>query len=134
MARQWTDKEIVPQITIDAEAPLSQINLQTVKQMETLAPFGAGNPRPVLLCRNVELDGPARRMGGGDRHLTVNLRQGTKVIRAVAFSSGEWCDDLNGVDGPIEIAYRPVINDFRGMRKVEMHLVDWRPATSMASV
>lgn len=134
VARQWADKEIVPEITIDAEAPFMQLNLETVKQMETLAPFGASNPRPLLLCRNVELDEPARRMGGGDRHLTVNLRQGSKVVRAVAFSAGDWCDDLNAVGGAIEIAYRPVINEFRGMRKVEIHLVDWRPAKSMAAV
>ena len=38
------------------------------------------------------------------------------------------------VDGPIEIAYRPVINEYRGFRKVEIHLVDWRPARSMAAV
>ncbi len=134
VAKQWTDKEIVPEITIDAEAPFVQLNLETVKQMEMLAPFGAGNPRPILYCRDVELDAPARRMGGGDRHLTVNLRQGSKVVRAVAFSAGDWCDDLNETDGPIEIAYRPVINEFRGMRKVEIHLVDWRVAKSLAAV
>lgn len=134
VARQWADKEIVPEIVIDAEATLGQLNLEVVKQMEMLAPFGAGNPRPVLYCRNVELDQPARRMGGGERHLTVMLRQGSKVIRSVAFSAGDWCDELNAVAGPIEIAYRPVINEFRGFRKVELHLVDWRPAQSLAVV
>ncbi len=134
VARQWTDKDIVPEITIDAEAPFVQLNLETVKQMELLAPFGAGNPRPVLFCRDVQLDEPARRMGGGDRHLTVKLRQGGKVVRAVAFSAGEWCDDLNNSDSPIEIAYRPVINEFRGMRKVEIHLVDWRVSKTLATV
>ena len=134
VARQWTDKEIVPEIRIDAEAPLGQLNLEVVKQMEMLAPFGAGNPRPVLYCGDVELDEPARRMGGGDRHLTVKLRQGTKVVRGVAFSAGEWCDQLNATEGPIEIVYRPVINEFRGFRKVEVHLVDWRPAKTLAAV
>ncbi|MCG8650307.1 MAG: single-stranded-DNA-specific exonuclease RecJ [Pirellulales bacterium] len=134
VARQWTDKEIVPEITIDAEAPFAQLNLETIKQMETMAPFGAGNPRPVLMCREVELDEPARRMGGGDRHLSVKLRQGGKTIRAVAFSAGEWCDELNAAEGSIEIAYRPVINEFRGMRKVEIHLVDWRPSKKLAAV
>ncbi len=134
VARQWADKGIIPEITIDAEASFGQLNLETVKQMEMLAPFGAGNPRPVLLCRGVEVDEPARRMGGGDRHLSVQLRQGSKVVRAVAFSAGDWCDDLNNTEGPIEIAYRPVINEFRGMRKVEIHLVDWRPAKTMAAV
>ena len=134
LAKQWTDKEIVPEIKIDAEATFSQLNLETVKQMETLAPFGAGNPRPILFCRDVELDEPARKMGGGDRHLTVKLRQGSKTIRGVAFSAGEWCDEINAAAGPIEIAFRPVINEFRGFRKVEIHLVDWRPSKKMAPV
>ncbi len=51
VARQWADKEIVPEIVIDAEATLGQLNLEVIKQMEMLAPFGAGNPRPVLYCR-----------------------------------------------------------------------------------
>lgn len=134
VARQWADNDVVPEILIDAEATLGQLSLEVVEQMQMLAPFGAGNPRPVLFCGGVELDEPARRMGSGDRHLSVKLRQGTKVVRGVAFSSGDWCDELNSVEGPIEIAYRPVINDFRGFRKVEIHLVDWRPASTLAAV
>ena len=134
VARQWDEKEIVPEILIDAEATLGQLNLEVVNQMQMLSPFGAGNPRPVLYCGDVELDEPARPMGSGDRHLTVKLRQGGKVVRGVAFSSGDWCQQLNAVEGRIEIAYRPVINEFRGFRKVEVHLVDWRPATSLATV
>jgi single-stranded-DNA-specific exonuclease len=130
VARQWADQEIEPEITIDAEAALSQLSLEAVRQIETMAPFGAGNPRPVLCCRAVELAEPAKRMGGGDRHLSVRLRQGSKVVRAVAFGAGDWCDALNAADGPIEIAYRPVINDFQGFRRVEVHLVDWRSSQS----
>lgn len=134
VARQWTDNDIQPEIRIDAEATFGQLNLETVKQMQMLAPFGAGNPPPVLLCRNVQVDEPAKRMGTGDRHLTVTLRQGDKKIRAVAFSAGDWCDPLNATEGPIEIVYRPVINEFRGFRKVEVHLVDWRAAKKLATV
>ena len=134
VARQWADNGVVPEILIDAEATLGQLSLEVVEQMQMLAPFGTGNPRPVLFCGNVALDEPARRMGGGDRHLSVKLRQGSKVVRGVAFSAGDWCDELNSVEGPIEIVYRPVINDFRGFRKVEIHLVDWRPASTMAAV
>ncbi len=126
VSKQWIEKQVVPEIAIDAEATLGQLTLEVVKQVETLAPFGAGNPRPILCCRGVELEEPARRMGSGERHLSVKLKQGAKVVRAVAFGSGDWCDELNAVDGPIEIAYRPVINEFRGFRNVEIHLVDWR--------
>ena len=127
VAAQCDEHDLVPELKIDAEAPLGQLNLAIVKQMQMLEPFGQGNPRPMLFCRGVELDEPARKMGGGDRHLTIKLRQGAKVIRGVAFGAGEWCDDLNACEGPIEIVYRPVINEFRGFRKVEVHLVAWRP-------
>ena len=133
VSRQWVEKEVVPQINIDAEATLGQLTLEVVRQMETLAPFGAGNPRPILCCREVELDEPARKMGSGERHLTVKLRQGSKVIRAVAFGAADWCDELNEINSSIEIAYRPVINEFRGYRNVEIHLVDWRrPSESLS--
>ncbi|QDT07837.1 Single-stranded-DNA-specific exonuclease RecJ [Rubripirellula lacrimiformis] len=134
VARQWAENDVVPEIVIDAEAPLGQLNLESIKQIEMLAPFGAGNPRPILCCRDVRLDTPATLMGKTKAHLTVNLRQGNKVIRAVAFGCSEWCDELNTTDGPIEIAYRPVINEFRGFRKVEIHLVDWQPTKKPATV
>lgn len=126
VATQWSEKQVVPEISIDAEASLGQLTLEVIRQIETLAPFGAGNPRPVLCCRDVTLDEPARKMGSGERHLTVKLRQGSKVVRAVAFGAADWCEELNELSEPIEIAYRPVINEFRGYRNVEIHLVDWR--------
>ncbi|MDA8745301.1 single-stranded-DNA-specific exonuclease RecJ [Rubripirellula amarantea] len=134
IAKQWADNEVVPEIVIDAEASLGQLSLETLAQMEMLAPFGAGNPRPVLYCSGVEVDEPASLMGKTQRHLSVKLRQGSKVIRAVAFNASDWCDDLNAVEGPFEIAYRPVINEFRGFRKVEIHLVDWRPPNKPVAV
>ncbi|WP_404310626.1 single-stranded-DNA-specific exonuclease RecJ [Neorhodopirellula lusitana] len=126
VSRQWAEQEIVPSIQIDAEAPLGQLNLHIMKEIETMAPFGAGNPRPVLLGRGVELAEPAKKMGGGERHLSVRFKQGDRVIRGVAFGAADWCEPLNECNGPIEIAYRPVINEFRGYKSVEVHLVDWR--------
>jgi single-stranded-DNA-specific exonuclease len=120
-------------LDIDAEAPFSQLTFETVQQVERLAPFGAGNPRPVLCTTGVRLAEEPRQLGGGDRHLAVRLVQHRVSIRAVAFGRGEWFDELSRVDGPIDVAFRPVINEFRGRRSVEMHLVDWRPATTPAA-
>jgi single-stranded-DNA-specific exonuclease len=83
-----------------------------------------------LCSSEVTLVEPSRRMGTGERHMTVRLQQHNIQIRAVAFGQGEWCNDLNACDGPIDIAYRPVINEFGGRRTVEIQLVDWRPSHS----
>ena len=75
-------------------------------------------------------------MGKGEvgRHLSVTFKQHGVQLRAVAFGQGDWAEELDQLDGAIDIAYRPVINDFRGRRTVEMHLLDWRPAQLPASV
>lgn len=132
VARQVADSEYSPEILIDAQAPLGQLNLATVNQIEQLSPFGHGNPRPVLCSNGVTLAEPSRRMGGGDRHLTARLTQHNVHIRAVAFGQGDWCDELNACQQPIDIAYRPVINEFAGRRNVEIQLLDWRVSESAA--
>jgi single-stranded-DNA-specific exonuclease len=111
---------------IDAEAPLSAFTLQAVADIERLAPFGHANARPLLCASAATLDGPPKAIGGGGRHLAMRLSQHGVSLRAVAFGAAEWADDLAAVGGPIDIAFRPVINAFQGRRSVELHLVDWR--------
>jgi single-stranded-DNA-specific exonuclease len=123
---ETTNEDRVAELCIDVETPLSQLTMRVVKQIEQLAPFGQGNPRPVLCAGDVELAETPRRMGGGDRHLSIKVRQHQAVLRGVAFGKGEWADELAQVDGPIDIAFRPVINEFRGRHNVELHLLDWR--------
>jgi single-stranded-DNA-specific exonuclease len=120
-------RQVVPEVLIDAEAPFSQLTTRVVRQIEMLAPFGAGNPRPTLCATDVQLDGVPKKMGGGDRHLSLRLTHQRTTLRAVAFGKGEWAEELEQIDR-LDIAFRPVINDFRGFTKVEIQLVDWRPA------
>ncbi|HAN98627.1 MAG TPA: single-stranded-DNA-specific exonuclease RecJ [Planctomycetaceae bacterium] len=117
-----------PELDIDAETPLVHLTVGAVEEIERLAPFGQGNPRPILCTRRVELAEPPRRIGGGERHLAIRLKQHQSQIRGVAFGKGEWADEIAAVDGPLDVAYRPVINEFAGRRSAEIHLVDWRPA------
>ena len=114
------------EIRIDAEGPLAQLTTQTVRHIESLAPFGCGNPRPVLCATGVRLAEPPKRIGGGERHLSLRLVQHRTSMRAVGFGHGEWADELAQASTPLDIAYKPVINDFRGQQRVEIHLVDWR--------
>ena len=128
-----SEQDRLPELSLDVEAPLSQLTLNIVQQIEQLAPFGRDNPRPLFYAGEVRLAEPPRRMGGGDRHLSVRLTQHRVSLRGVAFGRGEWADELEKIDAPIDIAFRPVINDFRGRVRVELHLEDWRPARTATS-
>jgi single-stranded-DNA-specific exonuclease len=121
--------ERVAELFVDAETPLAALTHQTVQQIESLAPFGHGNERPMLCTSNVRLMEPPRRMGSTGRHLSLRLEQHGVALRAVAFGGGDWEDDLNGTQGPLAVAFKPVINNFRGRTTVEMQLADWRAAS-----
>jgi single-stranded-DNA-specific exonuclease len=123
----------VGEIRIDAEGPFCQLTTETVQQIQQLAPFGSGNPRPVLCATGVTLAEPPKRIGNGDKHLALKLRQQQTSIRGVAFGGGDWHDELAATSAPLDVAFKPVINEFRGRRSVEAHLIDWRISTVAGS-
>jgi single-stranded-DNA-specific exonuclease len=122
----------VAEYVIDAESPISLLSLEVVRQLDRLGPFGQSNPRPMLFAGSVSLAEPPKKMGGGERHLSVRFTQHRTTLRGVAFGHGERCEELAALQGPLDIVYRPVINEFRGKSTVEIQLVDFRPAASPA--
>lgn len=127
VAEQMGDDEQEAEICFDAEVPLGQFDLSVMNQVELLAPFGMGNPRPVFCAVGVELIEAPKLMGDSGRHMSLQLVQFGHRMRGVAFGQAEeWLPELSRIDGKLDLAFRPVINEFRGYRKVELHLVDWR--------
>jgi single-stranded-DNA-specific exonuclease len=123
-----TAAQRVAELRIDAEVPLASLSLEVVRMIERLAPFGCGNPRPVFCTGDVRLAEPPKRIGGGGKHLSLRVKQHVSQLRGVAFGNGDWADELTAIEGDLEVAFRPVINDFRGRQSVELHLCDWRAA------
>ena len=86
-----------------------------------------------MLCASgVRLAEPPKRIGGSGRHLSLRLEQHGCRLRGVAFGNGDWADELAGISGPLNFAFRPVINTFNGRRNVELHIADWRAAEPAA--
>ncbi len=126
VAEHTDNSRFQPHLQIDLEVPLAHLTLETLTQLEQLAPFGAENRRPLFCACGVRLTEPARRIGGGERHLSLKLAQNDIQLRSVAFGGGEWADQLNHETGLYDFAFRPMINRFRGRRSVELQIVDWR--------
>lgn len=127
VAARMPEELRLAQVTIDGEATIASLSLDTVSEIERLAPFGHGNKRPVLCATSVRLVEPPRVIGSGGRHLAMTLAQHDTRIRAVAWGGGEWLPHLPQPGQPFHVAFRPKINEFRGRRTAEMEVVDWRP-------
>jgi single-stranded-DNA-specific exonuclease len=112
-------------VDYDAELPLAALTPRLMSQLERLAPFGQGNPRPVLGASGVTVH-EARRMGDGS-HLQMQVGQGEAVLRAVAFGQGHLVEALpSGTRADLLVC--PKRNAFRGKAQTELEVVDIRPA------
>lgn len=126
--QQTSHEELIPELDIDVEAQLGQLTIRTLNELEKLAPFGQGNPRPVMCASNVMLARQPKTMGKEASHLDLQLVQQDVKLRAVGFGKGEWIEDLTAEGQAFDFAFNPVINEFNGRRKVELHLIDYRPS------
>ena len=103
----------------DADVMFSQVDINLADQLEMLAPFGVGNPSPVLISGNVEVLSSS---AIGNNHLKLRLRQDQSIRDALAW---------NQLSNPIlrkgkflKIAYRPHLNLYNGISNLQLHIKD----------
>ena len=83
-AARLTPEDFVPQIAVDAMLGLSELNDAAVGELLTLAPFGFGNPSPLLVVEGAESAGPPSVLK--EKHLRVHLRQNGRSLTAKAWN------------------------------------------------
>ena len=119
-------EEMVSTLQIDGE--IESTCLLTVEQVEALSmlePYGAGNPKPVFSLSGVTVTCMAD-VGGG-RHLKMRASRDGRTVDMIFFSVTRAKSGLV-VGDKADVAFYPQINEYRGSRTVQLHLVDLRPA------
>ena len=111
-----------PKLNVDAEIALPDLSIAVVREIERLAPFGQGNPRPVLAALDVEIIGEPRRMGSNGQHVSFYVRQDAASLRVVGFSFPHFDRLLRGT--LCDIAFQPQINRWNGSTSVELIMKD----------
>src|SRR5690606_17016068 len=95
-AERLSPEDLVPTCRLDGALAPAEIDESLCAALETLAPFGAGNPEPVIALRGVRASGRIV----GDNHLKLSLRD-APLLDAIGFGLGERIDLLAG---PIDLA------------------------------
>lgn len=118
--------DLMPVLTVDAEAPLDTATLEMIRFLSMLAPFGLGNPEPVFATSGVGLGEVARVVGKDTLRLTAYQNGATRGC--VGFRLGRWATRLNdGECSRFSMAYTPGVNRWRGGETVELKIRDLRP-------
>ena len=118
--------ELTPRLRVDGTLPLAAITPDVVDGLRAMEPFGAGNPRPVFHTGPVELANGPRVMKS--RHLSMSVRQGTRVFRAVAWRMADRAEFVTRHGGALDVAFNLTENHYRGEHTVELSVADIRQA------
>lgn len=105
----------------DTDAVFEHVTEELVKLLETLEPFGNGNPQPILKSENV-LVVNLRRMGAEGQHVKLELQDDSGLkLQMLAFSAPEHFFVEPGER--ITVWYQPDINEWQGRHSVEGRLL-----------
>lgn len=124
-AAQLDGADLRPHLDIDTLINLRDLGGDTFQSIQTLAPFGRGNPVPVFLSRGVEVV-DCRTMGGNGDHLRLKLRQNGSVWDGVGFRLGDHRTDIVRL---IDIVYNLEIDNWRGNEKLRLNIRDFASAS-----
>jgi single-stranded-DNA-specific exonuclease len=84
--------------------------------IEGMAPFGAGNPEPVLALLGAAVRG--RVVGAGGDHLKLQLDE-APLVDAIGFGMGE---KLAQLARHVDLAFTLAMDEFRGVRRPQLRL------------
>ncbi len=115
-----------PSVDLDGELPLAELTEALMRELDALAPFGTGNPRPVFLSRDARL--PAERTQQGfhpmGMRVTVQDPQGNCFEALQPRDAlGEGLN-LRRVRGSVHLAYSPVGRRQEDRFQIELRLRD----------
>ena len=112
---------LIPKLGVDLELFLHDLSPHLVAEIENLAPFGIGNPRPLFVSRKLQLKGPMRKVG--PKGSAAWITDGRCVYEAVDFSGATGLATLD-VEEIFDMIYSPVMNTWGGEQSISLHVKD----------
>ena len=119
--------EIPPRL-YDLELDSTCFDLEFVRQMAALAPFGAGNPEPVFRVSGLSLPRPPRLVGRREEHLMLDLRRDGRTLSAIWFGGGEWAGEVIRRDAENRNSLSFIValseDHYRGVARLRARIID----------
>jgi single-stranded-DNA-specific exonuclease len=115
----YKDKGFAALTAIDAQCLLTDINYELLSQIQMLAPFGSGNPEPILCTRDVSVSHPSI---VGNNHLKMRVSHDGIYRDSIWFSKGQYLSKIN--QSVLDIVFTPQINTWNGSDNIQLRMKD----------
>jgi single-stranded-DNA-specific exonuclease len=117
---------LLPEIAIDAEINLTDINEKLVRLLNQFEPFGPQNMTPVFLTMGIKDTGFAKGIGQNEEHLKLFVKQNGSVgFGTIGFNLGNKLELVKN-QNPFDAVYCIDENEFNGNVTLQLRLKDLR--------
>ena len=114
--------EIVPIINIDKLITEKELNLEAVRDLEKLEPFGEANKCPLIAYKNLKID--SIRVLTDGKHMKLTLKtEKNNIITAMGFNMGYRAEEYL-IGDRVDIVGTLEINAFNGNENIQFNLKD----------
>ncbi len=113
-----TPADFTPKLSIDGELDFDDISDRLIDEIESLTPFGNGNPEPLFIAKNVDVFS-SKIVGKNHRSMLLKQSAGKipKIFNAIHFNA---LTDAPLKDNFDRIAFRLRWNRWNGQKKVQI--------------
>ena len=116
-------KKLLPTLMIDCEIPLASINMELAEIIDSMEPFGEGNPVPIFCSRKVTVQSDPDVLGKNTLKFWAGDEQFS--ISAVGFGMGDYLE-IVGSGAKIDLVYEISIDDWNKAPTPQLKLKDIR--------
>lgn len=117
---------LTPEITVDAEINLTDINEKLIRILNQFEPFGPQNMTPVFMTTGLKDSGYAKGIGSEEDHLKLYVKQNNSPgFGAIGFGLGKKLDLVKNQQS-FDAVYCIDENEFNGKVSVQLRLKDLR--------
>lgn len=115
--------DIIPIIKIDKEIDLRKINIQDIRDLKLLEPYGEANKMPLFLIKNMKIQS-IRTLSEG-KHIKLKLGIDNYVADAIGFNMGNIAEQYL-IGDRVDVVGSLEINDFGDNENIQINLKDIR--------
>lgn len=122
-----TEEDYEPKIAVEFEMMPEELTLDLVEELSLLEPYGMGNPKPYLGCRNVR-GREAAAIGRDHNHLRFKLGTQENPVTGLMWNHAELAPSVNSE--ALDIVYAPAVNEWNGQKSLQCMVESLSPASS----
>ena len=119
------DEQLIPEVSIDMELDLHEIDDKLFRIIQQFSPFGPQNRTPIFITKAVKDSGYGRAVGADKTHLRLNItnENSRNSISSIGFGLTHHFKKIK--DGQIfDICYSIDENDWNGRKNLQLKLRD----------